>query len=434
MSRRPRRRERRRRRDALLTGLLLAAGLSGRAPAPAAAQSVPVLSDSATVSLLSIVPGTDLYSLFGHSALRVRDPLRGIDVAYNFGTFDFGDTPLAMVEFVGLFTYGDLNYRLDRQDPRRMVAWYWQERRRATIEQTLDLTGDEVQELFRRLEVNALPQNMYYQYDFFFDNCATRLLDALEAVLGPAVRFDAPPPERSFRRLLDPFLVANPWVDVGMDLGLGLPADRNATARQATFLPEHLMTYVASGTVDRGDGSPRPLVRRTEILTGPANPPWTPPPALPWPRILGWTLLAVGTWLTVRDARAGRSRRRVFDTALYAITGVAGLAIVFLWFISLHTVTKTNLNLFWALPTHVAVAVALARDRAGRKWGVYLAATAGLAAALLVGMPIWPQELPGPVVPLLLLLVIRSGWLALARLRPATVARLSRPASPPSRP
>ena len=337
-------------RPALLGLLALLAGSSALRPATVAAQTVPTLSDSARVSLISILPGEDLYSLFGHSALRVRDPVLGIDTAYNFGTFDFGDSPLAMVEFVGLFTYGELNYRLDAQDGGRMISWYWQERRRPAIEQTLDLTRDEMQELFRRLQVNALPENMYYRYDFFFDNCATRLLDVLEGVVGPALRFEAEPPDRSFRRLLDPYLTGNPWVDFGMDLGLGMPADRAATAREATFLPEHLMEYVATGTLDRGNGARRPFVRRTWALTGPPDASWTPARALPWPKILGWALLAAVAGLTLVDVRAGRKVRRAFDVTLYAVLGVAGLAIVFLWFISLHTVTKTNLKMLLATP------------------------------------------------------------------------------------
>lgn len=420
------------RRTFLFAVALLAAGPPGRHLQNAAAQGVPTLSDSARVSLISVLPGDDLYSLFGHSALRVRDPELGIDASYNFGTFDFGDSPVAMAKFVGLFTYGDLRYRLDVQDPRLMVAWYWQQHGRPAVEQSLDLTQDEAQELFRRLQINARPENMYYQYDFFFDNCATRLLDVLEAVTGPALSFDASPPGRSFRRLLDPFLAASPWVDVGMDLGLGRPADREAKAREATFLPQYLMDYVATGMLEREDGVRRPLVRRTVRLTGPADASWTPAPSLPWPKIVGWVGLAAVVALTVLDARAGRPARRAVDTLLFGVLGVAGLAIVFLWFISLHTVTKMNLNLFWALPTHLALAVALARGKAGRRAGLYLAATGLLAGVLLVGMPYWPQELPGPAVPLLLLIMVRSGWLAWIRLRTRQAAATRESATAPA--
>jgi hypothetical protein len=174
--------------------LTLLIGLAaGRAPHAAAQQqlALPALSDSVRVSLISILPGRKIYSVFGHSALRIRDPELGIDRAYNFGTFDFGDAPLDVASFVARFTYGDLNYRLAVQDPPALVRGYWQNERRASVEQTLDLRRDEAQELFRRLEVNALPENRYYQYDFFFDNCATRLLDALEAVMGDRLGFEA---------------------------------------------------------------------------------------------------------------------------------------------------------------------------------------------------------------------------------------------------
>ena len=402
---------------------LLGCLMVGR-PAPAAAQqtlALPMLSDSVQVSLISILPGREIYSVFGHSALRIRDPELGIDSAYNFGTFEFGDAPLEVASFVARFTYGDLNYSLAVQDPAALVRWYWENERRASVEQMLDLTRDEAQELFERLQVNALPENRYYQYDFFFDNCATRLLAVLEAVLGERLAFEAAPPGRSFRQLLDPYLVGTRWVDLGMDLGLGLPADREATAREATFLPEQLMDYLAVGSVDRGEAGRQPLVGRTETLTGPAGASWKPDADAPWPEIVGWALLAVGVFFTMRDARAGRRARPLADGLFFGALGVAGLAVTFLWFVSLHDVTDLNFNLAWALPTHLALAVGLTRRKAdqgaaGRRAGLYLAVTAVLAGLLLVGIPVWPQELPAALVPLLLLIVARAGWLARVRL------------------
>ncbi len=394
-------------------------------------QAVPTLTDSAQVSLISILPGDQIYSVFGHSALRIRDPELGVDRAYNFGTFDFGRTPLEVAGFVGRFTYGDLNYRLTVQDPEAMVRRYWQVENRASVEQLLDLTRAEAQELFRRLEINALPENRYYQYDFFFDNCATRLLDALEGVLGPELAFPgARPPGLSFRRLLDRYLVGTRWVDLGMDLGLGTPADRRATAREATFLPEYLMEYLASGRVDRDGERGRPLVRSTRVLTGTPAGDWSPEADPPWPLITLGMLLLGGLALTVRDARregAGKPaepparRRRRPDALFFGILGVAGLALVFLWFISLHEVTDANFNLAWALPTHLVLAVSLWRGTAGRRAGLYLVATAGLAALLLLGMigGLWPQELPAALAPLLLLITVRAGRLGWVRLRPA---------------
>lgn len=396
---------------------IAAHGLPGPRLAGAAQDGlvVPVLSDSAKATLLTILPGDDLYSLFGHSALRITDPVLGIDEAYNFGTFDFGDSPTAMADFIARFTYGDLTYRLTVQAPERMVAWYWREQGRATVEQTLNLTPEVRQELFRLLRVNARPENVYYQYDFFFDNCATRLLDVLETAAGAALSFDeAVEPGESFRGLLDRYLTAAPWTDFGMDLGLGLPADRIASAREAAFLPEYLMEYFAAGRLEVGEGS-APLVGETRWLTGGQEAEWTSKPTPRWPRLLLYALLAAGLLLTVFDLRAGRAWRPVIDGAFFGALGVAGLAIAFLWFVSLHGVTKTNLNFFWAWPTHLAL-IGLGR-RNSRRVGLYLAAAAAAAVILLAGFPAWPQALPAAVAPLLGLIAVRAGGLAWLRLR-----------------
>jgi hypothetical protein len=381
------------------------------------AQDIPRLSGSARVSLISILPGDNVYSTFGHSAFRIADPTLGIDESYNFGTFDFGDSPTEIASFIARFTYGDLNYQLSVQNTQRVVAWYWEDFGRASIEQTLDLSAIEKQVLFERLRINAQPQNRSYQYDFFFDNCATRLLDVLEASVGPGLSFEAEPPGRSFRQLLDLYLPVAPWTDFGMDLGLGLPADRQATAREATFLPELLLNYLASGQVDR-DGVSRPLVMRTDTLTGGSSISWKPESKPPWPTLVMWLVFFAGAYLTVTDVRNKRGKRRVVDSMFFGLLGIAGLVVAFLWFISLHAVTQGNLNLAWALPTHLIVAVAIATD-AGRRWvGAYLGATAILAAVLLIGFPFWSQQLPAALIPLLLLIAVRAGGQVRVRLNP----------------
>jgi hypothetical protein len=405
---------------------VLVATMVGLVASTARAQEVPALSASAHVSLISILPGDDLYSTFGHSAIRIADPVLGIDESYNYGTFDFGDSPVEIASFVGRFTYGDLNYSLSVFNTRRMVfGYYWEQLGRASIEQTLALSPRERQALFRHLRINALPDNRYYQYDFFFDNCATRLLDAIEASVGSALSFDAPATGRSFRQLLDPYLPGVPWTDFGMDLGLGLPADREATPREATFLPELLLEYVATGVIDRG-GRPVSLVARTDTLTGDSDLTWEPDPSPPWPAVVLWIVFALGALMTVADVKARRGRRRFLDAAFFGLLGLAGLVVVFLWFVSLHTVTDVNLNLAWALPTHLIAAWAIARDKGLRWLGAYMALTVAIIVVLLVGFPFWPQQLPSPLIPLLLLIGVRAG--SLVRVR------LNSPALPPSPP
>ena len=372
----------------------------------------PTLSDSAVVSLLTVLPGDRLYNLFGHTVIRVRDPLTGLDAGFNFGTFDFPETLTGGVGFVARFAYGKLDYRLSASGaPLRDVEWYWSNEARPTIEQTLDLTAAQARSLFTMLAENARPENATYRYDFFFDNCSTRPRDAFEAVLGEDLQTTMDDPGKSFRQLLDPYLVANPGVDLAMDLGLGPPADRVATARDALFLPAELMHWLDAATVRDSRGNRRPLVSRTDTLT------WGPgaghkDPAPPWPSILAWVLAAVLLGLTLVDFRSGRGPRRWLDGMLFGLVGVAGSVLAFLVFVSLHTVTDRNLNLTWALPTHLIAGAVLLAGRQPRWIKPYMMGALALAGLFLVGLPFWTQEIPPAVVPAVLAIAAREARLA----------------------
>lgn len=395
--------------------LLLLAGAG-----PARAQ----LSDEAQISLITILPGDQVYSLFGHSAVRVYDPVNGFDLAYNYGTFSF-DNPLV---FVGQFSYGKLDYFLNVVDYPRLVRAYWHGEGRPVIEQVLNLSPAQRDAVFQFLQNNARPEHKYYRYDFFFDNCSTRIRDALETALAGAVAFaPEPDPAVSFRRLLDPYLVERPFLDVGMDLGLGVPADRVATPREAMFLPRYLMEAFDHATVSI-EGRTELLVARTDTVAGSAEAAALAP-AWPWPSILLWGLLALGLWITIGDVRAARTERRFFDGLLFGAAGVAGLIIVFLWFISLHKVTHGNYNLLWAWPTHVAAAVALVR-RSQTPWlRRYLPAAALVTAGVLLAWLFLPQALPGAVLPFLLLLAVRSAALGYVRTQKKGVNAAAHPFS-----
>ncbi len=391
-------------------------GLAGLPPGGLAAQTRPAqLSDSAVVSLITVLPGRSLYNVFGHTLLRVRDPATGLDVGYNYGTFDFPDSFVGGAAFVGRFAYGRLDYRLDAPDysPLRAVEWYWREEGRPSVEQTLDLSPDQRRALYRSLEENARPENATYRYDFFFDNCSTRPRDQVESAVGGRLRSGLGDPGASFRQLLEPYLVEKPGLKFAMDLGLGPPADRAASAREAAFLPEWLMRWAAAARVE-GPGGPRPLVSRTDTLTwAPGAAERTPAPA--WPRIVLWLIALLGVWLTIRDLRAGRPSRRWLDGVLFTSLGLAGILLAFLVFVSIHAVTKGNLNLLWAVPLHVAPGIALLRGRRPAWLRPYMLATLALLVVFLVGWPVWPQEIPAGVLPVVLLAAARAGTLALPR-------------------
>jgi hypothetical protein len=378
------------------------------------------LSNQAQISLITVLPGDALYSMFGHSAFRVHDSVTGIDETFNYGTFDFSNP----VSFALKFAYGQMDYMLSTEPFDRAMLVYSQYENRPVIEQVLNLTPAQRNAVYRFLRINALPENRTYRYDFLFDNCSTRLRDVLEDVLGNQVRFaPEPDPGLSFRRLLDPYILDRRFLDLGFDLLLGLPTDRIATPREATFLPLILMGSFDQARVD-SNGVSRPLVAQTDTLY------WYPGGGsverdFPWPGVMFWTLFAVGVVLAVVEYRRGGSSRagRWFDGILYGAVGLAGVLMWVMWLFTQHTVTSANLNVLWAWPTHFAAAIFILRRKNPGWLRVYLLAAAGVTTVVVAGWWFWPQDLHAAALPICLLLIVRST---------ARAIRVSQPSAEPS--
>jgi len=391
-------------RGLLLCLLLTCFGSSVRAQAtePAA----PRLSEQARISLITILPGDPIYTFAGHSALRVRDPRSDIDRLYNYGTFDFSD-PF----FIPKFTYGYLRYALSVRPYEPMVSVY-RRQGRPVIEQPLNLSRSQQNRVFRFLRRNACPEHRYYQYDFFFDNCSTRIRDVLTSTLGDQVDFSGiPRPERSFRELLDPFVASRPALDLGFDLALGQPADRRATAKEVMFLPTHLLRAFEHATV-------RTAGEKTSLVAGTDTVHWISgydalDTRVDWPFYLSLAfLVGVLAW-TARQALTGSLPTGWGDATLLATLGLVGLLICYLWFISTYEVTDRNLNLLWAWPTHLWAAYVLARRPTTTRLRRYLGGSATAAGLFVLGWPVWPQNFHHAVLPLVAAAGIRTGWWAL---------------------
>ncbi|HIG73968.1 MAG TPA: DUF4105 domain-containing protein [Bacteroidetes bacterium] len=377
------------------------AGLDSLLTAPGA----PALSDDARVSLLTMLPGEEVYSLWGHSSLRIHDPASGLDRTYNYGTFDFEQPG-----FILRFVRGHLDYMLDTAPFDLEVAKY-EFLQRPMIEQTLDLPPETTRELFRALEENALPENRAYRYDFIWDNCSTRLLDMVDAALvatgHPATTLPPAEWERTYREMLGPYTENHPWLDFGTNLGLGLPTDAVAQPDDQTFLPLALMEIADGATVGG-----RPLVAARDTVF------WVPQTAdaraMPWPAILGWLLLAaaVGGTIWMRQRlRSDRLRRfgARLDGLLFGLAGLAGLILVLMWVATDHRVTAANVELLWLWPTHLVAAFWLSGLRPGTAWRRYaLAAAVGTALVVALWWA-WPEPMHPAGIPLALLLAFRAA-------------------------
>ena len=197
----------------------------------------PFLSEKAVVSVLTCGPGTDLYSTFGHTSFRVQDSEKGIDWIYNYGTFDF-NTP----NFYSKFARGKLLYSLSKQRLENFLYTYELENRWVK-EQLLNLSSEEKNELFSFLEINYLPENRKYKYDFLYDNCSTKIPTILKEILGNELQFETYQDSTSytFRDLIQQNLIRNSWSSFGIDLALGAVIDKKATTLQYTFLPNYVL-------------------------------------------------------------------------------------------------------------------------------------------------------------------------------------------------
>ncbi|HEX8297865.1 MAG TPA: DUF4105 domain-containing protein [Rubricoccaceae bacterium] len=385
--------------------LLLAASASAQTPPvplvpPLGPPSATEPADSLTVSLLTMLPGREVYSLFGHSALRFRSDARGLDRTYNFGTFDF-DQPF----FMARFARGQLDYILDTAPFADELAKY-QFLERPVIEQRLALTPATAERLLANLEENAQPENRAYRYNFLFDNCSTRLLDVIERAASESgqgrVALAPAPAHPTFRELLYQNTRGTPTIAFGMNLAVGTPTDRPATDREQTFLPVGL-----AAALDRATVGGQPLVASRDTLfwvPGAGSVPERTEPVVPALLALlglGWVAAALRP---ARFARLGR----VSDAILFGIAGVAGLVVAFLWFATDHTVTGPNLNLLWAFPAHLWLA--FGRPSRGRQIYAAVAAAGAVAALIVHGAGV--QTLPVGALALAAVIAVRASLIA----------------------
>ncbi len=363
------------------------------------AQSI-TLSDRAEISVITCGPWqNELYSAFGHSAFRVYDPINGINEAYNYGVFDF-DQP----NFYLNFARGYLYYKLGVYDY-QLFENYYIHYNRFVHEQVLNLSPDQKQKLFDYLIWNRQPENEHYRYDYFYDNCSTKMRDVLVTVFGDDITFDGSfiNTEYTIRNLTDIYLEKQPWGDLGIDICLGLPMDKKASPNEYMFLPDYVEASFDYATV-RSDGSTIPLVK--EKFMNYESLPEETPNGPPHPLMVFGVFLMITLLVTYRDW----TRKKItywFDATLFGATGLIGLLLLLLWVATDHTAAAKNFNLLWALPTNLMVAIALFKNR---KW----VSTYFLVATIITGLTIilWkvlPQQLNYMLLPIVFAILVRSG-------------------------
>jgi hypothetical protein len=354
-----------------------------------------VLSGSSEISVITCGPYQgELYSAFGHSAFRVYDPEQKLDDAYNYGVFDF-DQP----NFYLNFARGKNNYMLG-VFPYNRFRDYYIFHNRYVHEQKLDLTLHQKQRLYQYLLWNAQPENRSYPYDYFYDNCATKIRDVMVTVFGDTVVFDGSyvTTRYTIRDLTDHYLKHQPWGDLGIDICLGLPMDKQATAYEYMFLPD----YVESG-FDHASFSGRPLVKERINVYESRNEEISH--SIFHPLIVFGVFALIGLIISYNDFKR-KSISSWFDAVLFTVVGLVGLLLFLLWIATDHKAAANNFNLLWALPTHLLAVLAFRKSATWLR--SYFLGVAILLAALVLTWAVLPQALNPFLIPLILLLLFRS--------------------------
>jgi Domain of unknown function (DUF4105) len=351
------------------------------------------------ISLLTCSPGNELYSTFGHSAFRVVDSSKAFnddykDIVYNYGTFNFDDEG-----FYIKFAKGQLLYYVLAEDF-KSFEYDYQITNRGITEQVLNLTAAEKISIQLFLNNNLKEENKYYKYDFFFDNCTTRLRDILKKNYGNVfITKPVMPVGTTFRQAIYQYLNKNEkhWSKLGIDILLGKRCDGVMTAAQMQFLPDNLMISLDSATV--------PLVTtHKNLYTVTSN---IDKNSIFTPMVVFLLLLFTIIVISFIKNKYVQIFLQGFDGILFFTTGLLGIILIFMWVATDHSMTKDNFNLLWAWPTHFVISF-FANSK--KNWvKKYFAFTAIALAAVLLAWFFLPQHLNSSLIPIVLLLIYRSA-------------------------
>ena len=340
------------------------------------------------ISLLTCSPGDELYSAFGHTAIRVND------MVFNYGMFNF-NTEGFYIKFVS----GQTDYELGVEMMDGFERQY-ERRNRSVIEQKLNLTNEEKAALFNALIENTRPENKTYRYNFVFDNCATRPRVKIEECLKGAIKYDVKEESESYRKLIEKYMGEDSWIKFGIDILIGAEADKTASFFDRLFLPDELMNAFATARRDNGER----LVSQTEEIVSQDKDEDDDEDNCVTPlavAVIAMSIISIASLLFPRKLKA-------LDFILFLATGLLGVVITFLCFFSLHPLVGENYNLLWLNPIHLIIPLTIFIKKARKiLMGTYILIALATAVAMS-GYIYLPQEFNIAFLPFMAIIVVRA--------------------------
>ncbi len=366
-----------------------------------------IATDSTQISILTCSPGPISYEKFGHTALRIRDDSLRIDVAANWGIFDFNQPG-----FYLKFVKGETIYMLGIYDTNVFLDEY-KERNSSVMEQVLNLTKDEKQKLIDAVLNNYLPENRNYLYNFVFDNCSTRPRDLIESLFRNEVtiEYTRPVEQKTFREWVEMYADKKSWLSFGINLTFGKDADRLASRSESMFLPE-IMSKELSGAkiVNNINHTTKPLVSKTDMLVEKRSETYKNNLFLQ-PLFIVFLIFFAGIAITVVELKKKKYYRQI-DGLLLFISGLAGIIIFYLMFFSIHPLVKNNYNILWCNPLNILTGIFVWTKKLKKPVKIQQMINIVCFLSVLIIAAFSFQSIEFAFIPLIALLLIRSlRWL-----------------------
>ena len=352
--------------------------------------------ESTEISVLTCDPGTQIYSLFGHSALRIKNPVNGHDLVVNWGLFEFSESQF---QFGYDFAKGRLKYYMGIQLMSNFMIEY-RRAKRGVREQVLNLSDQEKYQIIQLLEENYKPENRKYKYEFFYDNCSSRLRDIIKKVFNENINFYQSPKSNkfTFRETIHKYLESFPWLKLGIDLVLGKKIDVLVSNENLMFLPRNVEQIFDQSLVEN-NGAKKNLIKSKNTLVES----FENKNELSNIGIYSWILLGITLVLIVFKLEKALG---FWSSLNLFIVGLLGIILVFMWIGTDHNATKMNFNLLWASPFHFILIYCLIKERWTNFTYWYLILSLILIFTTILFWFTLTQEFNSFVKPIILQLVI----------------------------
>ena len=359
------------------------------------------LTTESKISILTIGPGTSLNDAFGHSAIRIKDPVYKFDIVFDYGRYDFETE-----NFYLKFAQGKLDYEINQSDFEVFMRYY-QYNNRSVKEQLLNLNTEQKTAFYYLLKEAIKPENKSYPYDFFYNNCATKIKDDIETILNnqlayyPKTTFK----QFSFRNLIRSDLNQNSWGSFGIDIALGSKIDQIASVEEHMFLPKYLHQLLENARLKTDDSRlvsisktlyPSDTITKTNFFSSPLF-------------ILG-ALTLIMLFITYKDYK-NNTRSKWLDMGLFAFTGVVGVLLLLLWFATDHHTTAYNYNLLWAFALNILFIPSISKSKLNNRGLSYLKFLVLLMSLMGLHWITGVQSFAIGLIPLLIAIILRYLFL-----------------------